>query len=73
MGTTTKATTSRRPAPAAPRTSLADALFSTTQQRVLGLLFGQPGRSFYANELMALAVVQVRCSASLRGCRTVSL
>lgn len=33
---------------------MADALFSTTQQRVLGLLFGQPGRSFYANELMAL-------------------
>ena len=35
-------------------TGLADALFSTTQQRVLGLLFGQPGRSFYANELIAL-------------------
>jgi predicted nucleotidyltransferase len=33
---------------------LADALFSTTQQRVLGLLFGQPGRSFYATELIAL-------------------
>lgn len=33
---------------------LADALFSTTQQRVLGLLFGQPDRSFYATELMAL-------------------
>lgn len=36
-------------------TSLADALFSTTQQRVLGLLFGQPERSFYATELIALA------------------
>ena len=34
---------------------LADALFSTTQQRVLGLLFGQPGRSFYATELIGLA------------------
>jgi predicted nucleotidyltransferase len=34
--------------------SLADALFSTTQQRVLGLLFGQPSRSFYATELIAL-------------------
>ena len=33
---------------------MADALFSNTQQRVLGLLFGQSGRSFYANELMAL-------------------
>ncbi|MGH8398324.1 MAG: transcriptional regulator [Gammaproteobacteria bacterium] len=34
---------------------LADALFSTTQQRVLGLLFGQPDRSFYAREVIALA------------------
>src|SRR4030081_2307737 len=34
--------------------SLADALFSTTQQRLLGLLFGQPDRSFYATELIAL-------------------
>jgi DNA-binding MarR family transcriptional regulator len=34
---------------------LGDALFSSTQQRVLGLLFGQPNRSFYANELIALA------------------
>lgn len=31
---------------------LADALFSNTQQRVLGLLFGQPERSFYATELI---------------------
>ena len=35
--------------------SLADALFSGKQQRVLGLLFGQPDRSFYATELIALA------------------
>jgi len=34
--------------------SLASALFSITQQRVLGLLFGQPDRSFYATELIAL-------------------
>jgi len=33
-------------------TSLADALFTTTQQRVLGLLFGQHARSFYASELI---------------------
>jgi len=39
----------------APRGGLADALFSTTQQRVLGLLFGQPDRSFYATEIIALA------------------
>lgn len=31
-----------------------DALFPETRQRVLGFLFGQPGRSFYANELIAL-------------------
>jgi predicted nucleotidyltransferase len=36
-------------------TSLADALFSTTQQRVLGLIFGQPQRSFYATEIIQAA------------------
>ena len=35
-------------------TSLADALFTTTQQRVLALLFGQPARSFFASELIRL-------------------
>ena len=35
-------------------TSLADALFTTTQQRVLALLYGQPSRSFFASELIAL-------------------
>jgi hypothetical protein len=54
MGTTRRADKPHAPARTAERTSLADALFSTTQQRVLGLLFGQPGRSFYANALMAL-------------------
>jgi predicted nucleotidyltransferase len=34
------------------RKSLADALFTKTQQRVLGVLFGQPDRSFYASELI---------------------
>jgi predicted nucleotidyltransferase len=33
--------------------SLASALFSSTQQRVLGLLFGQPERSFFATEIIA--------------------
>ncbi len=37
------------------RASLADALFSTSQQRVLVLLFGQPERSFFATELIGLA------------------
>ncbi|MHB1141649.1 MAG: nucleotidyltransferase domain-containing protein [Sulfuricaulis sp.] len=35
--------------------SLADALFSTVQQRVLAYLFGQPERSFFATELIRLA------------------
>ncbi len=47
MGTSKKASS----APA----SLADALFTGTQQRVLALLFGQPARSFYASELISLA------------------
>jgi predicted nucleotidyltransferase len=34
------------------RKSLADALFTKTQQRVLGVLFGQPERSVYASELI---------------------
>lgn len=36
------------------RLSEADALFSSTQQRVLGLLFGQPERSFFATEIIDL-------------------
>jgi predicted nucleotidyltransferase len=34
---------------------LADALFTKGQQRVLGVIFGNPGRTFYANEIIALA------------------
>jgi hypothetical protein len=34
---------------------LADVLFSPVQQRVLALLFGQPGRSFRGAEVIALA------------------
>jgi predicted nucleotidyltransferase len=34
---------------------LADALFTATQQRGLGLLFGQPGRSFIQQELIEQA------------------
>jgi predicted nucleotidyltransferase len=37
--------------------SMADALFSGTQQRVLGLIFGQPARSYYATELITLAAI----------------
>jgi predicted nucleotidyltransferase len=35
-------------------TSISDALFSKVQARVLGVLFGNPDRSFYANELFRL-------------------
>jgi predicted nucleotidyltransferase len=34
--------------------AMADALFTSTQQRVLGFLFGQPDRSFFVTELVAL-------------------
>jgi hypothetical protein len=45
----------RTKAPARPRVGIADALFTKVQQRVLGILFGNPGWSFYANEVIALA------------------
>lgn len=35
--------------------SLADALLPKTRQRVLAVLFGQPNRTFYASELIALS------------------
>lgn len=37
--------------------SLSEALFTVTQQKVLGLLFGKPDRSFYANEIARWAQV----------------
>lgn len=40
--------------PRAVRTGIAGALFTTTQQRLLSLLFGQPSRSFLASELIRL-------------------
>lgn len=49
--------TERKPRPpqTRERTGLADALFSTIQQRVLAYVFGQPERSFFATELIKLA------------------
>lgn len=47
----------KRRSKASSQAGLADALFSGTQQRVLGLLFGQPSRSYYATELIGLAGV----------------
>jgi predicted nucleotidyltransferase len=37
-------------------TSLADALFPRVRQRVLALLYGNPERSFFLNEVVALAL-----------------
>ena len=54
MTRTTRATRSRTANVTGLPTSLADALFTTTQQRVLSLLFGQPSRSFFASELIEL-------------------
>lgn len=39
----------------APQSALAQALFSTVQLRVLGLLFGQPDRTYQSAELIRLA------------------
>lgn len=50
MGTT-EGTSARPPSGGA----IGDALFTNVQQRVLGLLFGNPDRSFYAKELIHLA------------------
>jgi uncharacterized protein len=36
---------------------IGDALFTKTQQRVLGLLYGKPDHSFYLNEIVRLAAV----------------
>ena len=36
-------------------TPIGDALFTKTQQRVLGLLYGKPDRSYYTNEIMRWA------------------
>jgi len=37
------------------QSGVGNALFSKVQQRVLAVLFGNPSRSFYANEVIALA------------------
>jgi predicted nucleotidyltransferase len=55
MGTKKRQSSHRAPAVS----GVADALFTKVQQRVLAVLFGNHARSFYANELIALA-----CSGS---------
>jgi predicted nucleotidyltransferase len=47
--------TVRKHRPRTPSAGLASALFAKVQQRVLGVLFGNPRRSFYANEVIGLA------------------
>ncbi len=42
---------------AMPPPSLGDVLFTATQQKVLGLLFGKPDQSYYANEIARWAKV----------------
>ncbi|MFT7184771.1 MAG: DNA-binding transcriptional ArsR family regulator, partial [Pseudohongiellaceae bacterium] len=37
------------------KTNIGDALFTKAQQKVLALLFGQPDKSFYLNEVVRLA------------------
>jgi len=49
----TKVPKSGRKLPSGP--GLADALFTRTQQAVLALLFGQPDRSFFKNEIIRKA------------------
>lgn len=36
---------------------ISNSLFTKTQQRVLGLLYGAPGKSFYTNEIVRIAAV----------------
>jgi predicted nucleotidyltransferase len=63
MGTASKArrkparnrSTSVRLTSVRRRSTLTAALFSSTQERVLSLLFGQPARAFFTTELIALA------------------
>lgn len=60
MGTTPKSRPSDRPSAdktGAPEGFLSDALFTGTQRRLFGLLFGQPERSFFVTEIINLAGV----------------
>lgn len=40
-----------------PGTSIGDALFTKTQQRLLTILYGHPDQSFYLNEVMRMAQI----------------
>lgn len=51
-GTTPQA--NHQESPSLRGTGLGNVLFTTTQQRVYALIFGQPHRSFYVNQIIAL-------------------
>ena len=56
MGTNTrKSSQLNKSVQVALQASLADALFPKVRQRVLAVLLGQPGRSFYTTEVIGLA------------------
>lgn len=40
-----------------PKTSLGNALFTQTQQKVLGLLYGRPDQSYFTNEIVRYATL----------------
>lgn len=52
MGTVGPSDRRRKGPPGAGTRELADALFTKTRQRVLGILFGRPDRSFFLRELI---------------------
>jgi predicted nucleotidyltransferase len=54
MGTSKLAAKSKPKKKPRPK-SMLDALFTSTQQRVLGLLFGQPDRMYFSRELIQLS------------------
>ena len=54
--------------------AIGDALFTKTQQRVLGLLFGKSNQSFYTNEIvrnadMGRGIVSLEFSSLVDGCQ----
>jgi predicted nucleotidyltransferase len=55
MGTINRVAKPPKTSRATVSVGLADALFTKAQQRVLAVLFGNPGRSYYANEVISMA------------------
>src|SRR5687767_11689125 len=47
--------TRSRSSPSPKRVTIADALFTSTQRRVLAILFGRPDRSFFVTEIFRQA------------------